>query len=286
MASNSASRKVAFITGASRGIGKQTAIALAKKGFDCVITARTMVEGEQHERGARHSDTSAVTGSLASTAREIEALGREALPIRLDLLDTESVEAAADQAIAAWGHIDVLVNNGIYQGPGTMTPVLELTAQMLQNVYQGNVFSQILLIQKCLPSMLQRNSGRIINMVSRSGFTDPPDIATKGGWGFAYSSSKAALIRLIGVLNVEHADSDIQLYNIDPGFVITENLTEKGLVDEHAARFGGAPPTVPAAAIAWLASEPAARDLHGETIEAQEFCLQHQLVADWRPAAS
>jgi NAD(P)-dependent dehydrogenase (short-subunit alcohol dehydrogenase family) len=276
-------RKVAFITGASRGIGKQTAIALAGKGFDVAITARTLNEGEEHERGAFSSDTSAVTGSLSATAKEIEALGQTALPIRLDLLDPTSITSAVDQTISQWGHIDVLVNNGVYQGPGTLNPVLELSAEMMQKIYQGNLFSPLLLVQKCLPAMLERNSGQIINMVSKAGMIDPPAIASKGGWGFAYSSSKAALTRMIGVLKVEHADSNILLHNIEPGFIVTENMKEKGMVDEHAERFGGAPPTVPAAVIAWLADDPEAANFHGQTVTAQAFCLKNNLLPEWKP---
>lgn len=278
-----APRKIAFVTGASRGIGKQTAIALAGKGFDVVITARTLNDGEEHERGAFQSDTSAVSGSLNSTAKAIEALGQEALAIRLDLLDPDSITRAVEQTLEQWGPIDVLVNNGVYQGPGTMTPVLELTPQMMHNIYQCNLLSPLLLVQKCLPQMLVRNSGSIINMVSKAGMMDPPAVATKGGWGFAYSSSKAALERMIGVLKVEHADSQVCFYNIEPGFIITENMQEKGLVDDNAERFGGAPPTVPAAVIAWLASEERAKELHGETISAQHFCLKNNLVPEWQP---
>ncbi len=166
--------KVAFITGASRGIGKQATLALAKQGFDVVITARTLHDGEQHERGAFQSDTSAVTGSLNATAAEVQALGRKALPIRMDLLDTDSITAAYEQAIDHFGHIDLLLNNGIYQGPGLMAPVATLTADIMQTIYQGNIYSQMQLIQHCLPHMLERHSGCIINMVSASGMMDPP----------------------------------------------------------------------------------------------------------------
>ncbi|HNC70190.1 MAG TPA: SDR family NAD(P)-dependent oxidoreductase, partial [Pseudomonadales bacterium] len=79
--------KVAFITGASRGIGKATAIALARKGYDVVVTARTLEEGEAWEHGSRDSEVKPMPGSLRATAAEIEAVGRRALPIRLDLLD-------------------------------------------------------------------------------------------------------------------------------------------------------------------------------------------------------
>ena len=101
------SNNTALITGASRGIGKQAALALARKGFDVAITARTMEEGEEHEHGADQSDTSPIEGSLVTTAREIEAIGQRAIPIRMDLLDPDSVGSAFDQAIEALGHIDV-----------------------------------------------------------------------------------------------------------------------------------------------------------------------------------
>jgi NAD(P)-dependent dehydrogenase (short-subunit alcohol dehydrogenase family) len=277
------SHPVAFITGASRGIGKQAALALAKKGFDIVITARTLTEGEQHERGNNESDTSAVSGSLETTAREIEALGQKALPIRLDLLDTDSINQAVDQTLATWGRIDLLLNNGIYQGPGTMTPVMELTAEQMQKIFQGNVFSQLLLVQRCMQHMLEQQRGCIINMASESGMIDPPAPAGKGGWGFAYSSSKAALIRMVGVMKAEHQGSNVKLFNVEPGFIVTEMMQERGMAGDFA-RFGGAPPTVPAEVIAWLATHDEAEEFHGQTVSAQKLCKQLQLVEGWPPA--
>ena len=275
-------QKIAFVTGASRGIGKQAALALAKQGFDVVITARTLHEGEQHERGGTDSDTRAISGSLNTTAAEIRALGQQALPIQMDLLDTQSIEQAVEQTLNEWGPIDVLLNNGIYQGPGTMSRVMELTPEQMQKIYQGNVFSQLLLVQRCLTSMLKRNSGCIINMVSESGTIDPPAPAGEGGWGFAYSSSKAAFIRMVGVLKVEHKDSNIQFYNVEPGFIVTEMMIEKGMAADFE-RFGGAPPTVPAAVIAWLATHPDAEQFQGQTVSAQRHCRKLNLVPDWQP---
>jgi NAD(P)-dependent dehydrogenase (short-subunit alcohol dehydrogenase family) len=173
--------KVAFITGASRGIGKATALALARKGYDVVVTARTLEEGEAFEHGSRDSEVKALPGSLRETAQAVEALGRRALPIRLDLLDLASIDAAWDAAIAAWGHVDVLVNNGIYQGPGIMCPVEELTQEQMHKLFQGNVFSQVHLIQRCLPHMLSRGSGTVVNVVSESGMIDPPGPIGYGG---------------------------------------------------------------------------------------------------------
>jgi NAD(P)-dependent dehydrogenase (short-subunit alcohol dehydrogenase family) len=274
--------RIAFITGASRGIGKATALALARKGFDVVVTARTMEEGEAFEHGSRESEVKALPGSLRETAQSVEALGRRALPIRLDLLDLDSIDAAVEATLAAWGRIDLLVNNGIYQGPGVMSPVAELAQVQMQRLFQGNVFSQVHLIQRCLPGMLAQGSGTIVNVVSESGMMDPPGPIGKGGWGFAYSASKAAFIRMAGVMKVEYAGSPLRFFNMEPGFVITETMRLRPDMEAFASLYGGAPPEVPAETIAWLATAPGASELNGQTVFAQRHALAHALVPDWR----
>jgi hypothetical protein len=274
--------RIAFITGASRGIGKATALALARKGFDVVVTARTLEEGEAFEHGSRESEVKPLPGSLRETARAVEALGRRALPIRLDLLDLDSIDAAVEAALAAWGRIDLLVNNGIYQGPGVMSPIVELAQEQMQRLFQGNVFSQVHLIQRCLPQMLAQGAGTIVNVVSESGMMDPPGPIGKGGWGFAYSASKAAFIRMAGVLRVEYADSPLNFFNMEPGFVITETMRLRADMEAFASLYGGAPPEVPAETVAWLATAAEARELNGQTVFAQRHALTHALVPDWR----
>src|ERR1017187_9034313 len=113
--------RVALVTGASRGIGKCGALALARRGFDVVITARTVREGD----GRAHPSTSsakdeavAIAGSLESTAAEIEALGRSCLMIPMDLMERQSIHRVADEALDTWRRVDVLFNNAIYQGVG------------------------------------------------------------------------------------------------------------------------------------------------------------------------
>ena len=278
-----ADSKVAFITGASRGIGRATALALARKGYDVVVTARTLEAGEAFEHGSRDSEVKALPGSLRETADAVEALGRRALPIRLDLLDLASIDAAFDAALAAWGHIDLLVNNGIYQGPGIMCPVEELTQGQMQALFQGNVFSQVHLIQRCLPHMLARGQGTVVNVVSESGMIDPPGPIGKGGWGFAYSASKAAFIRMAGVMKVEYADSPLSFFNMEPGFVITETMRLRPDMEAFAALYGGAPMEVPAETVAWLATADEARELNGQTIFAQRHAVKHNLVPQWQP---
>ena len=273
----------AFITGASRGSGKASAIALAAKGFDVVVTARTLEEGEAFEHGAHHSEVKPMPGSLRATAAEIEKLGRRALPIRLDLLDLASIDAAVDRVLAEWGRIDLLLNNGIYQGPGVMSPLDELTQQNLHDIFRGNVFANVHTIQRVLPRMLEQGGGCIINVVSESGMIDPPAPVGKGGWGFAYGASKAALIRMAGVLKVEYADTALNFFNMEPGLVMTEAMEMRPDRDDFINFYGGAPMKVPAAVVAWLATAPEARELNGQTIMAQRHCLKLNLVPEWQP---
>jgi NAD(P)-dependent dehydrogenase (short-subunit alcohol dehydrogenase family) len=277
-------RKVAFVTGASRGIGAATAVALARKGFDVVVTARTLKEGEGRVGRVGGDDDLRVPGSLETTAAAVRQQGREALPIRLDLLDRASLDAAVDAAEKEWGRIDLLVNNAIYQGPGTMSHVLDLDLDELARLYEGNVFAQIRLVQRVLPGMLERRSGTIVNLVSESGMMDPPKPAGEGGWGWAYSSSKAAFQRLIGVLKAEHPHDWLRLFNAEPGFTPTESMKARGMETSFEWISFGAPPEVCASVVAWLATDPGASEWHGKTVHTQKLCKRLGLIEGWPPA--
>lgn len=269
-----ADRKVAFVTGASRGIGRAACLALAKEGWDIVVTARTVEEGKS-------ADGRPLPGSINGTAEAVRELGRAALPLRLDLLDSSSIDQAVDAALGEWGQIDLLLNNGIYTGPGAMELFLDLEPATVQTLFTGNLFSQIHITQKVLPGMLARASGTVINMVSGSGLQDPPAPANRGGWGFAYGASKAAFHRMVGVLAVEHADSGLYFVNVEPGFVMTEAMALNDPDGEIQKRFHPAPPSVPASVIAWIAEEGAA-EMNGQTAFAQKLCLEKNLHSDWR----
>jgi len=268
-------RRVAFVTGASRGIGRAAAIALAGCGFDVVVTARTVVEGES-------ADGRPLPGSIETTAAEVRRRGREALAIPLDLLDPSTLDHAVEQTLATWGHVDVLLNNGIYTGPGSLVPFLDLPLATVETLFRANVFAQIHLTQRVLPGMLARGSGTVLNMVSAAGLSDPPAPAGRGGWGYAYAASKAAFHRMAGVLHVEHPDAGLRFINVEPGFVVTEAMQWNDPAGAIAQRFRGAPPEVPAAVIAWLATDPEAAEWNGKTVFAQKLALDRGLHPDWR----
>jgi len=272
--------RVAFVTGASRGIGKAAAIALAEAGFDVVITGRTVHEGD----GVDDSDGAArpIPGSLDTTAAAIEATGRRALPVVMDLHDRSTLVAAVQRALDEWGRIDVLVNNAIDTGPGDMTRFVDTPVEMLEAKLAANVVSQIVLIKAVLPGMLQQGHGAVINVTSAVATIDPQAPTGEGGWGAAYAMSKGAFHRLAGVLAVELGDQGIRSYNLEPGFVITERMEVNARALGLEGRYPGAPPSVPASVIAWLATSPEAAELHGTTISAQRFAKDRGLHPDWR----
>ena len=261
---------VAFVTGASRGIGRASALALADVGFDVVITARTVREGEgRSEPSSVRESAVALPGSLETTAAEIERRGQRALPIAMDLLDAGAVTAAPAQALAAWGRIDVLFNNAIYQG-GTLERILDLTTESTLALVTANYVHQLLLIQQVVPHMLERGSGRIINMVSASARLDPKAPAGEGGWGIAYSASKAAFGRVAGGLEAEFAPRGVRAFNVDPGNVLTEKRRIMD-PDDQFAGYGSDPPEATAQVVAWLASSPGAVEKAGSWIYAPTF---------------
>jgi NAD(P)-dependent dehydrogenase (short-subunit alcohol dehydrogenase family) len=277
-----AEQRVAFVTGASRGIGKGIAVHLARAGYDVAVSARSETEGEprEHSSTVSASDTTPLPGSLAATSVLVEAEGARALPVAADLLDRASLAAAVDTVLDAWGRIDVLVNNGRYVGPGHMDRVIDTPIQVLDDHLQANAIAPLVLVQRVLPSMLERGEGTIVNLSSGSALSDPPAPAGEGGWGLGYGFSKAAAYRIAGILALELGDRGIRAYNLDPGFVATERIA----ID--MGRFGfdastGAPVDVPAAVIAWLVTDPAAAEPNGRTVDAQAVCRELGLVPGW-----
>ena len=246
--------KTAFVTGASRGIGAESAVALARGGYDVVITARTAVDGEAHDHVGK---LSALPGSLAATAEAIRSTGRRALAVQADILDEASICAAAARALDEFGSIDLLFNNAVYQGDGNLAPLLDVERTQLESIMQGNLYTPLALVKALLPAMLQRGRGTIINMVSYTAFNNPPAPADRGGWSFAYPASKAALARMAGSLRVEHAGSGLRCFNLEPGTVLTEVMKAAGITEEVLKRYHACSPAAIAAVVAWLAdNEP------------------------------
>ena len=280
-----AERRVALVTGASRGIGRCGALALARRGFDVAITARTIREGD----GRAHSSTSTsedrsvpIAGSLETTAAEIKAVGRSSLVIPMDLMDRASIHRVADEVLDRWERVDVLFNNAIYQGPGTMDRILDLPIELAERCLVGDYLHPLLLTQLLLPQMLEKGKGRLINMLSETAFTTPPAPAGSGGWGVAYAAAKAAFHRVTDICHVEFFASGIWSFSIAPGLTVTESMRASGMDDVLLkAGHAPAPPEVAGEVAGWLGSTDEAIRFAGQMVSSRQLCKELGLVQGW-----
>jgi 3-oxoacyl-[acyl-carrier protein] reductase len=258
-------RKVAFVTGATRGIGKAIALSLARAGYDIAVTGRTVKEGEGKVVSASAKDPRdlPVPGSIESTVSAVRELGREALGLRLDILSRPSIDQALDAVLAAWGRIDVLVNNAIYQGPGLMYGFEEFTQEQLDAALLGILVNQVHITRRVLPVMIAQGGGTIVGIGSVAGLGPPPVPPAKGGWGFLYGASKAGFHRLAEYLHLEYRDKGIRSFLVEPQMTVTDTMVQvfgKGV--QSMVKAGKAfTPEVTGAVVAWLVSHPEA-DVH------------------------
>ena len=274
---------VAIVTGASRGIGRAGALALAEAGFDVVVSARTVREGDgvAEPNSVREETTLAVPGSLERTAQEIEERGQRALIVPMDLIDVASLKALPATVMAEWGRIDVLFNNAIFRGVGTLDRIADLTIESMTNLLAGNFMNQILLIQEVIPHMLAAGGGTIIDMVSGSARLDPAGPPGEGGWGILYSASKAAFGRVAGGVNAEYRAKGIKAFNVDPGNVVTEARKAAKPDDEYSSGYGSEPAEATGKVVAWLASDPTSDKFLGKWIFAPKLCSDLGLLPGW-----
>jgi gluconate 5-dehydrogenase len=193
------SGKTALVTGASRGIGVEIAVGLAEAGADVVVCSR------------KHQD-------CAEAVRRIEAEGRLAWAFGVDLGDPEQNSALADDAMAATGHIDVLVNNAAFIWGA---PTLEYPLKGWDRVFDLNIRGLWLLSQSIARHMGGIGGGSIVNIASISAFRGAPD-ATEPM--VAYNASKGAVLSLTRDLAVKLAPHKIRVNAISPGPFLTDNM--------------------------------------------------------------
>ncbi len=274
-------RPVALVTGASRGIGAATAIAFAKAGWRIVIAARTVHELQTQNHQLRYADGQLLRGSLSETAQIIQACGAEVLIQHMDLMDTPSMDAAVESTLKAFGRIDVLINNAVYQDREINAMLLDLDDEALERSLLGNVVAPFHLVKKVLPHMIAQGGGKIVNVGSGAGQYDPPMAANAGGWGFAYGASKAGMGRLAGCINREWGHKGIVAFSVNPGFVSTEAAQATlGLNAELSKRFGATSPEAIANSLVWLVSNASAVELTQKPnlIDLQSLIKTHQLA--------
>jgi 3-oxoacyl-[acyl-carrier protein] reductase len=239
--------RVAIVTGASRGIGKQIALDFAREGAHLVLNARSV-------------------DALAATALDAEAHGVRVVQVAADLFDPAAAPLLAERALDELGRIDVLVNN--MGGTGDATRLHKLSGDDWQQGFELNFFSSVRTTTACLPIMLERGWGRIVHVASTYGVEPGPYFGP-------YSAAKAALLNYSKNLSRAYSAQGVLSNCVIPGVTITEAINDTAAAAAQAqgttpddimakmmekdpvaiGRFGD--PQEVAAAVVFLASAPA-----------------------------
>ena len=225
--------RVAMVTGASQGIGRACAVALARAGAQVALAARN-------------------TAKLAEVAAEIEAAGGKAMPFEMDLASEDSIKSVTKAVVAQYGKIEILVNNGGITRDNLM---LRMKLADWNAVLQTNLTGAFLLTQAASSSMLKARWGRIINISSVVGETGQAGQAN-------YAASKAGLIGLTMSLARELASRNITVNAVAPGYIstpMTDVLNDQqrsAMLTQIPLDRAGTPEDV-ACAVVFLASDQA-----------------------------
>jgi 3-oxoacyl-[acyl-carrier protein] reductase len=226
--------KVAMITGAGRGLGREMALRFAREGARVVI-----------------ADIDEATAQ--AVAAEIASIPGEALALKVDVSDPSLVTAAIEEVVKRYGQLDVLVNNA---GIGSCVPVLDMTLAEWDRNLRVNLTGTFLCAQAAARVMVRQGGGRIVNIASISG--------QRGGVGrAAYGAAKAGVIQLTRVMAVELAAHGVAVNAISPGPVDTEQsrgthtpATRRAYLERIPLKRYGEGSEIAAAAV-FLASEEA-----------------------------
>ncbi|MFL2478971.1 MAG: SDR family NAD(P)-dependent oxidoreductase [Verrucomicrobiales bacterium] len=185
--------KKAFVSGASRGLGRQFANALAMAGADVAITSRTL-------------------SSLEGTREELESNGSKCVPLEMDVLDLESIQSAATRAEQELGEIDILINNA---GCNIRKPALEVSWEDWNTVVDTNLKGAFFLAQAIAKGMTERNYGRIVNIGSVT--------CVAGYAGLApYGASRGGIKQMTMSLAHDWGDKGVTVNCLAPGWFKTE----------------------------------------------------------------
>src|ERR1700716_721447 len=225
--------KVALVTGASQGIGRDTALALAEAGANVAVAARTEEK-------------------LSALVADIAAAGGTGFAVKMDVADAEQVKAGFKQVLERFGRLDILVNNAAITRAGL---AIRMKADDWDAVVRTNLTGTHLCIQQALPTMMKARKGRIINISSV--------VAQSGNAGQAnYVAAKAGIIGLTKAIAIEIGSTKITVNAVAPGFIATpmtdvlgDKVKEQLKTRIPLGRMGSARDV--AAAIVFLASDEA-----------------------------
>jgi NAD(P)-dependent dehydrogenase (short-subunit alcohol dehydrogenase family) len=251
--------KVAIVTGGGRGIGRATALAMARQGAAVVVAARTESE-------------------IEAVAEAIQATGGQGLALRTDMTDPAQVERLVSRTLERFGRIDVMVNNA--GAPGRVALARYVTPEEWDETIRANLTSVFLGSRAVLDLMIAQGHGKIINVASSLAERVLPGIS-------AYSAAKAAIVHFSRILAAEVAEYNIQVNAVWPGVVETRfvdalraaSVEEAGEVLYRRTRsLHRITPEESALLFVFLASD-AAGDLSGEFVQINDPQIQERIRA-------
>lgn len=199
--------KVAIITGASRGIGKEIALLFGREGAKVIAAARTEHEGDHQ-----------LPGAITGTAEEIRAAGGEATAVRADISDPESIERLVAAAHETYGPVDVLVNNAALT---YYLPIKEFPPRRWQRMLAVGLTAPFLLAQAVIPDMIASGGGHIVNISSRAAVhPEGPPYEMPARGGTVYGAVKAGIERFTTGLAHELYDTGIAVNSLAPTGIV------------------------------------------------------------------
>jgi NAD(P)-dependent dehydrogenase (short-subunit alcohol dehydrogenase family) len=235
---------VAVVTGATRGIGRQTALALGRNGARVVVVGRTTND-------APHP---VLPGTLESVARELHAEGAEVRSVQADLTDESATQRVVDCVLDWYGRCDVLVNNAAFTSNGS---VLEIPWRRWEKGFRVQVTAPLQLVQGFVPGMFERGRGRVVNVSSEAAVSLGPGVAL-------YSVTKHAMERLNDYLDYELHGRGVSFNSFRIDVAVTTETFRYVYDTEGAevASLGGtvtrtAAPQDVARQIEWMVRQPA-----------------------------
>ncbi len=212
--------KVAVVTGASRGIGEAIAIRYAMEGARVIVSARTLDDGDH-----------VLEGSINSVVKRIQDMGGEAHALRCDLAIEAHRENLIRETEAVFGPVDILVNNAAVT---YFVPVEQFKKKHYDLMLEVQVYAPFHLVQLCLPGMIERKSGWILNISSHAAIHPAKDTAGRGGT--VYGMCKAALERFTTGLAAEVYEHGIGVNVISPGLVATPGVVYHNLITDNTPK--------------------------------------------------
>lgn len=209
--------QVALVTGASRGIGVAIAKRFAMEGAKIVVTARTVDAADHY-----------LPGTIGETVQQIKAAGGEAVAVQADLSQADDRARLIDEAQAAFGQVDILVNNAAIT---YFIPVADFPERRFRLMMDVQVWTPFELAQRVLPGMRERGFGRILNISSRAAVH--PERGQPGRGSTVYGMCKAALERFTTGLAQEMYEENIGVNVISPGLVATPGVMHHKLITDE-----------------------------------------------------